>query len=167
MGNVRPSLNRLLQQEQQPPLIPNILLDSVLAIEYGYLERDGYRPGRTTYNITSLPSPALNNRTFNVAIGCIVGGSSAVNGQVFQRGTAGDYDLWGELGGGEESTWNWESMLTYFKKGIHFTPPKEDMAEAYNITYDLEYWGQDEDARIYATYTSGLEPGLSIANRMI
>ncbi|KEZ42395.1 Glucose oxidase [Scedosporium apiospermum] len=133
---------------------------SVLAIEYGYLERDGYRPGRTTYNITSQPSPQLNNRTFNVGIGCIVGGSSAVNGQVFQRGTAGDYDIWGELGGAEDTTWTWENILGYFKKGIHFNPPEEEFAEAFNITYDLDGWGQDPDTHIYATYARGITPGV-------
>jgi len=39
-----------------------------------------------------------------------------VNGQVFQRGTAGDYDIWGELGGTEDTTWTWENILGYFKK---------------------------------------------------
>jgi len=63
-----------------------------------------------------LPNPELNNHTFNVGIGCIVGGSSAVNGQVFQRGTAGDYDLWGELSDDKNSTWNWKDLFGYFKK---------------------------------------------------
>ncbi|CAI4218730.1 unnamed protein product [Parascedosporium putredinis] len=165
---------------------------SVLAIEYGYLERDGYRPGRTTYNITSQPSPELNNRTFNVGIGCIVGGSSAVNGQVFQRGTAGDYDIWGSSadptppGAGKISaaTSKGEPCSICFVRspglapnspiahktktktltamhggaGHPFQPAPEDVAEAFNITYDLEGWGQDPDTRIHATYARGLAP---------
>ncbi|SPO02312.1 related to alcohol oxidase [Cephalotrichum gorgonifer] len=133
---------------------------TVLAIEYGKLEREGWRPGQTTYNITSLPNPELNDRSFSVGIGCIVGGSSAINGQVFQRGTAGDYDAWGELSGSEDTTWTWENILGYFKKGIHFTPPPEDLAEAFNITYDLDAWGQDPETKIYATYARGLSPGV-------
>ncbi|KAK0736484.1 hypothetical protein B0T21DRAFT_289303 [Apiosordaria backusii] len=44
------------------------------------------------YNITSVPQVNLNNRTFPVDVGCIVGGSSAVNAQGFQRGTKRDYN---------------------------------------------------------------------------
>ena len=80
-------------------------------------EPEGYRQGQTTYNITSAPCPELNNRTFQVDVGCIVGGSSAVNGRIFQRGAAKDYDIWGELGGdGAKSSWNWQNLLGYFKK---------------------------------------------------
>ena len=71
---------------------------------------------RRMYNITSMPNPALNNRQFNVGIGNMVGGSSGVNGQVFLRGTREEYNSWAELGGGGDSTWNWEGLLPYFKK---------------------------------------------------
>lgn len=67
------------------------------------------------YNITSTPQPGLNGRNFSVGIGCVVGGSSSVNGQVFLRGTKSEYDAWAELGGAG-SSWNWDSFLTYFKK---------------------------------------------------
>jgi len=80
-------------------------------------EPDGLRLGQNTYNITSAPAPELNNRTFSVDVGCIVGGSSAVNGRALQRGTKDDYNIWGELGGaGPKSHWNWENLLRYFKK---------------------------------------------------
>jgi choline dehydrogenase-like flavoprotein len=78
-------------------------------------ERPGYRPGQTTYNITSVASPQLKNRAFDVEVGCIVGGSSAVNGRVFQSGTAEEYNLWADLGG-PGGTWGWESMFHYLKK---------------------------------------------------
>ena len=67
------------------------------------------------FNITSQPSPELNDRRFSVGIGCCVGGSSCVNGQVMLRGTKEEYDAWAELGG-QGSTWDWEGLLPYFKK---------------------------------------------------
>ena len=67
------------------------------------------------FNITSQPQPELNDRIFSVGIGCVVGGSSSVNGQVFLRGTKEELDSWAELGG-EGSTWDWEGVLPYFKK---------------------------------------------------
>ena len=67
------------------------------------------------YNINSVPQTELNNRRFSVGIGKCVGGSSAVNGMVFHRGTAEEYDIWAALGGGN-STWNWKGILPYFRK---------------------------------------------------
>lgn len=67
------------------------------------------------FNITSEVQPNLNNRRFNVGIGCVVGGSSIVNGQVFLRGSKPEYDAWRELGG-PNSTWDWEGILPYFQK---------------------------------------------------
>ncbi|MCJ1266131.1 hypothetical protein MMC22_006013 [Lobaria immixta] len=73
---------------------------SVLVIEYGYLV-DGddavLVPGllndtRYVYNITSVPQQGLNNNTFTVPAGAVVGGGSAVNGMFFDRGSAPDYD---------------------------------------------------------------------------
>jgi len=74
----------------------------------------GMHPKRM-FNITSQPCPELNNRNFPVGIGCVVGGSSIVNGQVFLRGTAEEYDAWEALGS-PNSTWNWKGLLPYFKK---------------------------------------------------
>ncbi|GAB1312632.1 Glucose oxidase [Madurella fahalii] len=104
---------------------------SVLVIEYGYSD---YDTGSPFFDITSQPSPELNNRTFPVLIGSIVGGSSAVNGMVFQRDISSDYDIWGELSGVAESTWNWENLLGYFRKAVQLvTPPPADLAATYNM----------------------------------
>jgi choline dehydrogenase-like flavoprotein len=67
------------------------------------------------FNITSRPQPELNNRSFSVGLGCMVGGSSGVNGQVFLRGSKEEFDAWAELGG-PGSTWNWDGLLPYFRK---------------------------------------------------
>ena len=67
------------------------------------------------FNITSQPSPELNNRQFSVGLGCGVGGSTLVNGQVMLRGTKEEYDAWKELGGAD-SDWDWEGLLPYFRK---------------------------------------------------
>jgi choline dehydrogenase-like flavoprotein len=123
-------------------------------------EEDGFEPGQTTYNITSAPSPALGNRTFSVDIGCVVGGSSAVNGMIFQRGTAKDYDIWGELAS-PNNTWSWDGILPYFKKGIQLTPPKPEIPADFNVKYDMKYWGNNyTNHSIFATYPNYLSPSL-------
>jgi len=57
-------------------------------------EPDGRRGQSNMYNITSVPQQNLNDREIMVQVGCIVGGSSAVNAQAFVRGTKPEYDLW-------------------------------------------------------------------------
>jgi choline dehydrogenase-like flavoprotein len=88
---------------------------SVLVVEYGFYDNQTGMNPRRMFNLTSQPNSGLNNRNFSVGIGCVVGGSSCVNGQVFLRGTKEEYDAWKELGG-PNSTWNWENLLPYFRK---------------------------------------------------
>ncbi|KAF2843525.1 GMC oxidoreductase [Patellaria atrata CBS 101060] len=141
---------------------------SVLVIEYCHLISDevilagGGRsfsdPG-IRYNITSIPQEDMANRRQQVLIGCCVGGSSAINGMVMVRGTAIEYDGWAELGG-PGSTWNWDGILPYFKKAIHFNPPNEDLAEAFNITWDPNAWGQEAKTHIHASFPTYQNPAL-------
>ena len=48
-----------------------------------------------------------------VARGKVVGGSSAVNGQVFLRGVPEDYDSWADLGNDQ---WSYVNVLPFFRK---------------------------------------------------
>ncbi|MDP7652078.1 MAG: GMC family oxidoreductase N-terminal domain-containing protein [Rhodospirillales bacterium] len=48
--------------------------------------------------------------------GRVMGGGSAINGQVANRGHPGDYDEWQEMGA---AGWGWESVLPYFRKLEH------------------------------------------------
>ena len=49
----------------------------------------------------------------NIPRGKIVGGTSAINGQVFLRGVPEDYDSWAEFGNNE---WSYIKVLPYFRK---------------------------------------------------
>jgi choline dehydrogenase-like flavoprotein len=69
---------------------------------------------RYQWNITSLPNKELNNRTTTAIVARIVGGGSALNGMVFDRGSRNDYNAWAEYVG--DKGWGWDPMLTYFKK---------------------------------------------------
>ena len=48
--------------------------------------------------------------------GRVMGGGSAINGQVANRGHPGDYDEWHEMGA---AGWGWDSVLPYFRKLEH------------------------------------------------
>src|SRR5258706_7036142 len=57
--------------------------------------------------------PGLNGRALNYPRGRLLGGCSAINGMIYMRGQAADYDHWRQLG---LAGWGWDNVLPYFKK---------------------------------------------------
>ena len=62
----------------------------------------------------SEPEPHLNNRRIYHARGKVLGGSSSINGQIWQRGNPMDYERWSHDAG--MSSWDYAHCLPYFKK---------------------------------------------------
>ncbi len=92
------------------------------------------------YDLVSVPQVNLHNKTTGVMIGKAVGGSSAVNAMMTVRGTAEDYDRWGNFFS-NSSEWSWKGMLPYFKKALSFQAPDAAVAKAANMTFDASFWG--------------------------
>ena len=65
------------------------------------------------WGFQSVPEPYLNNRIMNCPRGKVMGGTSSINGMVYVRGNAHDYDEW-EAHGARD--WNYQNCLPYFKK---------------------------------------------------
>ena len=133
-------------------------------IEYGSLALDdSFMPPWNVpapeflYNITSVPQRNVNNRTFPVINGRVVGGASAVNGQLHNRGSRHDYLNWAKFAGNEG--WDWDSIFPYFKKSSTFHEPTEEMKE-FGMTYDLEAWGNSTP--IHAAFPPYQYPGQQI-----
>ena len=63
---------------------------------------------------SSQPEPHMNGRRVNHGRGKILGGSSSINGMIFQRGNPLDYERWASDPGME--TWDYAHCLPYFKK---------------------------------------------------
>src|SRR5579872_1648859 len=68
--------------------------------------------GRLDYHLPVSPSPRLNNRTFNMALGHVLGGGSSINAMVWTRGMQRDYDGWAENGA---QGWSFADVLPMFK----------------------------------------------------
>jgi choline dehydrogenase-like flavoprotein len=123
------------------------VVGTVLVLENGYINDDistqvpsfaNSVNSKLMYDITSAPDANTGGKTYPVYVGNVVGGGSVVNGMAFDRASAADYDAWEQLG---NVGWNWNSLLTYFKKSTTFTPPSQAHAAEFNITYDAAYYG--------------------------
>lgn len=68
---------------------------------------------RYNWGYLSEPEPNLNNRRITAPRGKVIGGSSSINGMVYVRGSAEDFDTWDELGA---TGWSYADVLPYFKR---------------------------------------------------
>lgn len=59
------------------------------------------------------PEPHLNGRRLHVPRGKVIGGSSSINGMVYIRGHARDFDTWAEMGA---AGWAYADVLPYFRR---------------------------------------------------
>ncbi len=66
------------------------------------------------WKYTSEPEPHMNGRRIYHARGKVLGGSSSINGMIFQRGNPLDYERWASDPGME--TWDYAHCLPYFKR---------------------------------------------------
>ncbi len=80
-------------------------------IPIGYLHCIG-NP-RTDWLYNTEPELGLNGRSLRYPRGKTLGGSSSINGMIYMRGQARNYDDWAQLTG--DSAWTWANSLPYFK----------------------------------------------------
>jgi choline dehydrogenase-like flavoprotein len=80
-------------------------------IPVGYLYLMG-NP-RVDWCFKTAAEPGLNGRSLNYPRGKVLGGCSSINGMIYMRGQARDYDLWRQMG---NPGWAWDDVLPYFKR---------------------------------------------------
>ncbi|MCC0044050.1 MAG: GMC family oxidoreductase N-terminal domain-containing protein [Brucellaceae bacterium] len=68
---------------------------------------------RTDWMMKTAAEPGLNGRSLVYPRGKVLGGCSSVNGMIYMRGQAADYDHWRQLG---NAGWGWDDVLPYFLK---------------------------------------------------
>ena len=69
------------------------------------------------WGFRSEPEPHLGGRQLATPRGKVIGGSSSVNGMIYVRGHARDYDHWAESGA---AGWAYTDVLPYFKRMEHW-----------------------------------------------
>jgi choline dehydrogenase len=68
---------------------------------------------RADWGFKTEPSPGLNGRSLGYPRGRVLGGCSSINGMIYMRGQARDYDGWRQMG---NAGWGWDDLLPLFMR---------------------------------------------------
>ncbi|NCV48553.1 MAG: choline dehydrogenase, partial [Rhodobacterales bacterium] len=79
---------------------------------------------RTDWQFRTESEPGLNGRSLIYPRGKVLGGCSSINGMLYLRGQAADYDRWRQTG---LTGWGWDDVLPYFKKSEDYVDGASDM----------------------------------------
>ncbi|KAJ02759.1 GMC family oxidoreductase [Sulfitobacter mediterraneus] len=82
---------------------------------------------RTDWMMKTAAEPGLNGRSLVYPRGKVLGGCTSVNGMIYMRGQAADYDHWRQLG---NTGWGWDDVLPYFLKSEDHHGGNSDMHSA-------------------------------------
>ncbi|WP_339858420.1 choline dehydrogenase [Pseudohongiella acticola] len=96
----------------------------VLVLEFGGMDNSVFIQMPTALSIPmssdkydwglhTQSEPGLGGRSVHQARGKVIGGSSSINGMVYVRGNAGDFDQWQQLGA---EGWSYADVLPYFQR---------------------------------------------------
>jgi choline dehydrogenase len=80
-------------------------------VPIGYLYTQG--DPRTDWCFKTEAEEGLGGRALNYPRGRVLGGCSSINGMIYMRGQARDYDQWRQMG---NVGWGWDDVLPYFKR---------------------------------------------------
>ena len=79
---------------------------------------------RTDWCFSTEKEPGLNGRALAYPRGKTLGGCSAINGMIYMRGQARDYDQWRQMG---NRGWGWDDVLPVFRKSEDHMNGGDDM----------------------------------------
>jgi choline dehydrogenase len=97
---------------------------SVLVVEHGGSDAGPFirMPGALSYPMNmrrydwgyrTEPEPHMGGRRMTCPRGKVIGGSSSINGMIYVRGHARDFDTWAEMGA---DGWGYADVLPYFRR---------------------------------------------------
>jgi choline dehydrogenase len=78
---------------------------------------------KLNWGYTTLPQENLNGRVIHWPRGKGLGGSTSINGMVFVRGHAMDFERWVRQGA---KNWGWADVLPYFRRLENYASPADD-----------------------------------------
>jgi choline dehydrogenase len=91
-------------------------------VPIGYLYTQG-KP-RTDWCFSTVEEAGLGGRVLKYPRGRLLGGSSSINGMIYMRGQAADYDHWRQLG---LTGWGWDDVVPLFRRSEDYYGGADDM----------------------------------------
>lgn len=79
---------------------------------------------RTDWMFRTASEAGLNGRSLLYPRGKLLGGCSSINGMLYLRGQAADYDGWRQMG---LSGWGWDDVLPHFKRSEDYVEGASDL----------------------------------------
>jgi len=105
---------------------------------------------RTDWRFKTEAEPGLNGRSLIYPRGKTLGGCSSINGMIYMRGQARDYDAWADATG--ESAWRWDASLNDFMAhedhhGLDTTAPRSTLGARHFVDPRQAQIAAKEEAR--------------------
>ncbi len=91
-------------------------------VPIGYLYTQG-KP-RTDWCFSTVEEAGLGGRALKYPRGRLLGGSSSINGMIYMRGQAADYDHWRQLG---LTGWGWDDVVPLFRRSEDYYGGADEM----------------------------------------
>ena len=79
---------------------------------------------RTDWMYKTVAEEGLNGRALTYPRGKVLGGCSSINGMIYMRGQARDYDSWAQMG---NLGWSWDDVLPLFKRQESYHRGTDDL----------------------------------------
>jgi len=107
---------------------------------------------RTDWLYKTEPDAGLNGRTLRYPRGKTLGGCSSINGMIYMRGQARDYDAWAQRTG--DDAWRWDNCLADFKQHENYYKldsyqPNQDKGQRHKMLEEMaRYHGNGGEWRV-------------------
>ncbi|KAF9444132.1 GMC oxidoreductase [Macrolepiota fuliginosa MF-IS2] len=112
---------------------------------------------RYDWNFTTVPQQGLNGRSIPYQRGHLLGGTSSVNGMVYTRGPASDYDRLARISG--DSGWSWENIQSYLMKNEKLEQPSDN----HDVEGELDPTMHSSMGKVAVTLPNDLSPAIDAA----
>ena len=111
---------------------------------------------KVTWSFETEPGPSIKGRKLPMLQGRVLGGSGSINGMVYTRGQAEDFDSWAALG---NPGWSYNEVLPYFKRSEHRIDGGDDRYRGRSgglKTLELNWPNKLSDAFLEAAMRQGI-----------
>ncbi|KAI1176170.1 GMC oxidoreductase [Nemania sp. FL0916] len=110
----------------------------------------------------TVPQKEAYDVSLHYARGKTLGGCSARNYMIYQRGTKASYKMWADLVG--DDSYTWDSFSPYLRKSVCFTPPNNELRGANSTPlYEASAFDNKCTGPLSVTYTTYASPFASWA----